>query len=165
MKKIYLLSLLSLIAITGFSQDTLFTRDGRAIPTKILEVRSNHLRYKSNVDSTEKLYSVMDISKVNFIHYANGSYDFFLPDTSSVRTKIADSYNNSDPEYIPPTPDPDQAKKAARAEAIADVAFIGLRVLGFACRIALEIVMLGCGGSGGGSHDHSSSGTYGKRGN
>lgn len=164
MKKIYLSTLLLFISLAGFSQDTLFTKSGKMIPAKVLEVRASEVQYKSLSDNTENQYSVIDISKLNSIHYANGSYDIFLADSSSNSNKVANSNNITEPETLP-TPDPDQIKKAARAEAIADVAFIGLRVLGFACRIALEIVMLGAGGSGGGSHDHHSSGTYGKRGN
>jgi hypothetical protein len=159
MKKLYLSTLLLFFVIAGFSQDTLFTKDGRTIPAKIIEVRANEVKYKSEADNTETQYSIIDIASLSSIHYANGTYDTFPLDVSA-------TVNDNNGLQNIPTPDPAYNKRIVRNQAIADVAYIGLRVLGFACRVALEIALLGCGGGhGGGSHDSHSSGTYGKRGN
>ncbi|MDP1801765.1 MAG: hypothetical protein Q8L81_10460 [Bacteroidota bacterium] len=154
MKKVFLSIVLLFLVIAGFSQDTLFTKDGRTIPAKIIEVRSTEVKYKSEADNTEKQYSIIDIANLSSIHYANGTYDTF-PLDGSVTVNDNNGLQNI------PTPDPAYNKKIARNEAIADFAFFSLRVLGFACRIALEIALLGNGHSG--SHDSHSSGTYGKR--
>ncbi len=163
MKKIYLSTLFLFSGLAGFSQDTLFTKNGKTIPAKVLEVRANEVQYKNLTENTQDQYSVIDISKLKSIRYANGSYDTFLADSTSNNSKLADSNNNTEQEALP-SADPLYNKRIARNQAIADAAYIGLRVLGFACRVALEIALLGCGGSHGGSHDSHSAGTYGKRG-
>lgn len=158
--RINLLYLLILLSLATFSQDTLFTKDGRTIPARVLEVSAHEVQYKSATDNTEKQISVIDISSLNSIHYANGTEDIFLSENES-GNKVAD---NAQIEKLP-DPDPTYDKRIARNEAIANAAFFGLRVLGFACRVALEIALMGCGGSHHSSHDSHSSGTYGKRGN
>ncbi len=132
-----------------------------------MEISAGKVMYQKESDP-EKHYSSMERSNVNVIHYANGSYDVFQnPADSASQTATVNGYNldpqnNSNNSGTPSTYDPAYNRKIARNQAVIEAAYFGLRVLGFACRVALEIALQ--------SHSHdnsfksSNSGTYHKRG-
>ncbi len=143
MKTLYLSFLLIIVSISGFAQDTLFTKEGKTINCKVLEVRSSEVKYKSKNDASKQILSLAT-SDISSIHYQNGTYDIFetLTDSSSFRTTIIDGKS------IPNQPaDPifdnqnAYAKKAARQQAVADGVMVGLRVVGFILRVAFEVAV------------------------
>lgn len=157
MKTLYLTLLLIIVNITGFAQDTLFTKQGKTIPVKVLEVRAQHVKYKSATDAG-KQFSWIATSDLNSIHYQNGTYDVFetLTDSSSFRTTVIDEKSIPNKPADPIFSDQDKqnayVKKAARQQAVADGVMVGLRVVGFILRVAFEVAIAASGDC----HSHSS---------
>ena len=162
MKTLYLAIVCIIISISGFAQDTLFTREGKIINCKVIEVRSVEVKYKSRTDAG-KQFSQIATSDLSSIHYQNGTYDVFetLADSSSFRTTVIDgtSIPNQPVEktFDSQAKANEYAQKVARQEAVADAVFVGIRVVGFILRVALEIASAGSCHSGG----HNYHGNYG----
>jgi len=163
MKLIYAGFFLFLFSVTGFAQDTLFTKDGKIINAKVLEVRSTQVKYKNQ---TEKQFSWIDTKELNSIHYKNGTQDVFetLADSTSFRSTIVEGRKvpnqPSEITFDNKAKADAYAQKAARQEAVADAVFLGIRVVGFILQAVLEVAV---GSSCHSSHDHhhSSSGNHG----
>ena len=108
MKTLYLAIVCIIISISGFAQDTLFTREGKIINCNVIDGTS-------------------------------------IPNQPVEKTFDSQAKAN---EY---------AQKVARQEAVADAVFVGIRVVGFILRVALEIASAGSCHSGG----HNYHGNYG----
>lgn len=148
MKTFYISFLFIITCVAGFAQDTLFTKEGKAINCKILEVRSSQIKYHSPTDA-EKQFSWIATSNVSSIHYQNGTYDVFenLADSSSFRSTVINGQTTPNQPADNNIENADQnsiyAREAARKAAVADAVFIGVRVVGFILRVALEIATAG----------------------
>ncbi len=160
MKTIYLLPILLLITFTGFSQDTLFTKNGKTLPVKVVEIGLTDIHYRLT-SNPEKLHSI-DMSEVSSVHYANGTKDDFYYTSGPGKYNVApdDSISNAIAKKDTPQ-NTDQNRvfsQNAKNQAIADAVFVGVRVIGFALRIALEIALAssGCHSSSGNYSNHSS---------
>ena len=144
MKIIYLLPIFLLVNFTGFSQDTLFTKNGKTLPVKVVEIGLNEIHYR-NISDPDKLCT-MSMSDVNSIHYANGTKDEFYYVNSPLTYNVApnDSISNAVAHKNNSNTDTQNNQgavynRSARNEATAEAVYIGLRVIGFALRVALEI--------------------------
>ncbi len=172
MKTLYLSFFLIIISISAVAQDTLFTKEGKTINCKVLEVRSSEVKYKSKTDASKQILSIAT-SDISSIHYQNGTYDMFetLTDSSSFRTTVIDGKSIPNQPADPIFSDQDTqnayAKKAARQQAVADGVMVGLRVVGFILRVAIEVAIAASGDCHSHSSNHSgnhSSGTNHPRG-
>lgn len=168
MKTLYLSLFFIFVTISGFAQDTLFTKEGITINCKVLEVSSSQVKYKSKT-IPEKQFLVIATTDIASIHYLNGTYDVFetLADSSSFRTTVIDGKSipnqPAEKKFDNKTNADEYAQKVARQEAVADAVFVGIRVVGFILRVALEIATAGSCHSGG--HDyHGNHGTNHPRG-
>ena len=76
MKKLFLLSIASLMAIVVFSQDIIVTRDSKRIESKIEEVSAENVKYRkiSNLDGP---LFVLSTSEIQLIVYQNGEVQMF----------------------------------------------------------------------------------------
>lgn len=165
MKIIYAFFFLFLISFAGIAQDTLFTKEGITINCKVLEVRSNQVKYKSKA-IPEKEFLWIATNELSSIHYQNGTQDVFetLADSSSFRSTVIEGRKIPNQpfeiEFDNKAKADDYAKKVARQEAVADAVILGIRVVGFILEAVLEVAL---GSSCHTSHDHhhSSSGNHG----
>ena len=82
MKTLLTLLMLIFIAAYGFSQDVIYTRDGKKTEVKILEIKPGEIRYKkmSNPDGPD--YVILK-SQVLLITYANDTFESFGTRTSA----------------------------------------------------------------------------------
>ncbi|MBA3681235.1 MAG: hypothetical protein H0W73_08735 [Bacteroidetes bacterium] len=157
MKTFYVTLLLIVVSISGIAQDTLFTKEGKTISGKVIEVRSQQVKYKSATD-TDKQFSWIATSNLSSIHYHNGVYDVFesLTDSSSFRTTVIDGKSipnqPTNPNFDNQAKENAYAQKVARQQAVADGVMVGLRVVGFILRVAFEVALA----TSGDCHSHSS---------
>lgn len=158
MKKIYFLIFIVATCLSGISQDTLFTKAGNTINCKVLEVRATEVKYKSQSE-VDKQISSIQTSELSSIHYKNGTKDIFetLNDSTSFRSTIVDGRK------VPNQPGSinysnEELKRAERNADIADGVILGLRVVGFILRVALEVAIGGNCSGGHSSHSSSSGG-------
>ncbi len=104
MKTLGILTFMVLYSTFGFSQDTLYTKEGQTINGKVTEVTQDQIKYKkaSNPDGPSYVISTSDVV---LIHYKNGSKDVFQnQQNSSGNAATANSNQNNngyaDPVYV-----------------------------------------------------------------
>ncbi|MGZ3862442.1 MAG: hypothetical protein ACXVPN_03000 [Bacteroidia bacterium] len=92
MKTLIVASLFLAFSFTGFSQDTLFKRNGEVILGKVTEINKTDIKYKKNNNPDGPTYSI-GIDDVTMIEYKNGSKDVFQSGAVS-NEKADDVYAN-----------------------------------------------------------------------
>ena len=137
MKAINLLIFLILFSIKGFSQDTLFTIEGKTILCKVAEVGKDQVKYKSATDA-EGQFTWIATFEVAAIHYQNGEREV-LNNTTATSTSSTNDYNTAGQNNTNTSqnnyPDPSYTTNN-HANRINNV-MVGVRVVGFICRLAL----------------------------
>ena len=76
LKRFLFLSLFLNQLNTGFSQDTLFLRDGRKVVSKALKISNTEVTYKKVLNMDGPDY-VEDKNEIESIKFANGTQEFF----------------------------------------------------------------------------------------
>ena len=105
MKTIKILIIALLFGTHLFSQDTLYTTEGKMIAGKVLEVTPDEIKYKqaSNLDGPTY---VINKSDVVLIEYKNGVKDIFPKTANTTSNSSQVNTNNSTPQtvYVNPRP-------------------------------------------------------------
>ena len=108
MKTLGILTFMVLFNINtnGFSQDTLYTKEGNTINGKVTEVTPDQIKYKKASNPDGPSY-VINRSEVVLIHYKNGSKDVFQNsqngsgyNTASNNNSNQNNNSNADPVYV-----------------------------------------------------------------
>ena len=87
MKKILLIvSLLAGLCISAAAQDVIYTKDGRTIEAKIIEVGSTSISYKKYSNPSGPTYT-LPINQIKSLEYENGDNDVFAGRTSTYTKK------------------------------------------------------------------------------
>jgi hypothetical protein len=94
MKTIVLLFLTCVCGFGAFSQDTLYTKNGRVINAKVTEVNPDAIKYKKATNPDGPTY-VISKSDVTLIQYQNGSKDVFSEDGSDDSNSGSQSLDNA----------------------------------------------------------------------
>lgn len=76
MKALIVTSLLLVLSLSTFAQDTLFKRNGEVILGKVTEINKTDIKYKKNNNPDGPTYSI-GIDDVTMIEYKNGTKDVF----------------------------------------------------------------------------------------
>lgn len=87
MKILYILCTLLLFYSVSFAQDTLFMKNGKTIPCKITEIRTNEITYK-DFDNLEGPNIIIPKAGVNKIHYQNGKVVSISSDEADVKKEM-----------------------------------------------------------------------------
>jgi hypothetical protein len=98
MKKISLFILIVIFNITGFSQDTLYTKEGKVIAGKVTEVTQNEIKYKSASNPDGPVY-VINKSDIVLIEYKNGTKDVFQNSSTSTADNSNQNNSSNNPTY------------------------------------------------------------------
>jgi hypothetical protein len=90
-----------LLSFRIFSQDLIYTTDGRSISAKVLEIGTAEVKYKSSANQDGPVY-VMNKSDINSIKYENGTEDVFTQAAASNNTAGDNKVNgyNTDPDGV-----------------------------------------------------------------
>lgn len=100
MRKIFLLTILSLSSILAFAQDTLLLRDKSVISCRVTQVRLNTIEYTSvgspGFYSVNTRFYQIDKPEVQYIFYAVGTIDTINPIVITNQVKVVDSVTGKD---------------------------------------------------------------------
>lgn len=104
MKTVGLFILLAISSFVGFSQDTLYTKEGKTINGKVTEITQTEIKYKSAANPDGPQY-VINKSDIVLIQYKNGSKDVFQNSSSTtIDNSNQNNSNANNPVYITPRP-------------------------------------------------------------
>ncbi len=86
----------SFICKTSYGQDTIYTKDGRELPVKILENDGSIIKYK-DYNNPDAIIKNFDVTYIDFIRYENGNIErFTITDKQNVITQIDNSDHTID---------------------------------------------------------------------
>jgi hypothetical protein len=107
MKTTVVLIIAFLFSIRLLSQDTLYTKEGKVISGKVIEITQNDIKFKKSSNLDGPLY-VISKSEVVVIEYKNGSKDVFTNPSDSNNNASQTTNNNYSsspyPVYVNPRP-------------------------------------------------------------
>jgi hypothetical protein len=89
-------TILLVIAATNVlqAQDTIYTKSGTVIPSKVYEVTQNEVRYQKSSNLEGPIYTI-DKNNVSLIEYKNGTKDIFSGDQSQVNQSQPNQNSNT----------------------------------------------------------------------